>query len=536
MKNQLFSSILLLACTIVSASDGYHRFANIDVLHYQFALSISDSTDSISGRAVIELKILEKTDSVRLDLKGMNSKGIGMSVTEVYQDGKEVRWNQGKGKLLIYLKYSAPADDTLHLIVEYHGIPSDGLIISRNKYGDRTFFADHWPDRANNYLPCIDHPYDKASVDFIITAPGHYSVVANGILTEESYVGNNMKLTHWKERVPIPVKVMTFGAARFAVKYEGEADGIPVSSWVFPQNRMEGFNDYSIAIRPLEFYSHLIGDYPYEKLANVQSKTIYGGLENAGAIFYTENSVTGQGNAGRLIAHEIAHQWFGDCVTEDDWHHIWLSEGFATYLTSLYFESGGGRESLSSEMAGSRNQIIKYFEENPKAVIDTTIVNLKDLLNVNSYQKGGWILHMLRSETGDGDFIKGLRLYYERFKNSNALSSDFQHAMEEASGKDLSGFFSQWLYVPGQPELKIWNKAIKKSGTTDIYIEQEQDTLFEFNLELLINDSSGERVDRIIVKERLTKITVPSAKVTSITPDPDVKLLFKLIQARQHHR
>ena len=128
------------------------------------------------------------------------------------------------------------------------------------------------------------------------------------------------------------------------------------------------------------------------------------------------------------------------------------------------------------------------------------------------------------------DFIKGLRLYYERFKNSNALSSDFQNAMEEVSGKDLSRFFSQWLYVPGQPELKILQKADKKSGITEISIEQEQDTLFEFNLELLIKDSSGEKMQRVFVKDRLTKITVPSAKVTSITPDPDVKLLYKLVE------
>jgi aminopeptidase N len=293
---------------------------------------------------------------------------------------------------------------------------------------------------------------------------------------------------------------------------------------------VEGFYDYSAAVGPLGFYSRLIGDYPYEKLANVQSKTIYGGLENAGAIFYAENSVTGHGQAGRLLAHEIAHQWFGDCVTENDWHHVWLSEGFATYLTSLYFESVEGREWLASEMARTRKQIIKYSEENQRPVIDTAITDLMDLLGVNSYQKGGWILHMLRNETGDVDFIKGLRLYYERFKNSNALSSDFQQAMEKASGKDLSRFFTQWLYVPGQPELKILQKADKKSDITEISIEQEQDTLFEFNLELLIKDSSGEKVQRVFVKDRLTRITVPSAKVASITPDPDVKLLYKLVE------
>ena len=528
MKNLSCLAILLIICSLVSASDRYHRYLNLDVLHYEFTVGLSDSADIITGRTVIDLKVLGKTDSIGLDLKGMNIQGKGMKVEEVSLNGKNIKWKQGMERLMVFPDKPVSDDDTIKLIINYHGIPADGLIISRNKYGDRTFFADHWPDRAGNYLPCIDHPYDKATVDFLITAPERYEVVANGIMIEESDLEGNMKLTHWKEQIPIPVKVMTFGVARFAVKYEGEADKIPVWSWVFPQNRLEGFKDYSIALKPLRFYSSLIGDYPYEKLANVQSKTIYGGLENAGAIFYAENSVTGLGNAERLIAHEIAHQWFGDCVTEADWYHIWLSEGFATYLTSLYIESVYGRQQLLSDMANTRTRVIKYSEKHTKPVIDTTITNLMDLLSTNSYQKGGWILHMLRCETGDESFIKGLRLYYDRFKNSNALSSDFQQAMEEASGQDLNAFFRQWLYVAGQPELKIWNKAIKKTGTTDIYIEQEQDHLFEFNLELLVKGTSGERVEMIHVRDRLTKFNVQSANVTTITPDPNVKLLFKL--------
>ncbi len=150
------------------------------------------------------------------------------------------------------------------------------------------------------------------------------------------------------------------------------------------------------------------------------------------------------------------------------------------------------------------------------------------LLNINSYQKGAWILHMLRSETGDKVFFEGLRLYYHRFRNSNALSSDFQKVMEEVSGMDLNRFFRQWLYIAGQPDLKIWERSNKKKGTTDIFIEQEQDNLFDFGLDLLIRDSSGERVEKVAVKDRLTKIKVQSAKVMEITPDPDVKLLFKM--------
>ena len=528
MKNLFCLLLLLIDCSFVSAFDGYHRFVNLDVLHYEFALKLFDSTDAISGRAVIDLKILGKTDSVSFDLKSLNSQGMGMNVEAVSLDDKNIKWKQGKEKLQVFLNNSASPGDTLKFIIEYHGIPADGLIISKNKYGDRTFFADHWPNRANNYLPCIDHPYDKASVDFIITAPDRYSVVANGTMIEESDLSGNLKLTHWRESIPLPVKVMTFGAARFAVRYEGQVDNIPVWSWVFPQNRIEGFHDYSVALKPFEYYCTLIGNYPFKKLANVQSMTTYGGLENAGTIFYSENSITGLGKAERTIAHEIAHQWFGDCVTEADWHHVWLSEGFANYLTSMYFESVHGKERLSSDMVRSRTKIIKYSEKNAKPVIDTTITNLKNLLSINSYEKGEWILHMLRCEIGDKDFIKGLRMYYDRFKNSNALSSDFQHVMEEASGKDLTIFFRQWLNIAGQPELKIWNRAIKKKGMTEVFIEQLQDHIFEFNLDLLIKDSSGERVEKIVVKERLTKINLQSTDVTEITPDPNVKLLFKL--------
>jgi aminopeptidase N len=383
MKYLLYCSLLLLYLLPAVASDGYHRYYNIDILHYGFALNINDTTDIVEGRTTIDLKICSETDSVVLDLTGPDNAGKGMNVKKVMLKGQKIAWKQADNKLILYPGDAAGINDTLEFIISYRGVPGDGLIISRNKFGDRTFFADHWPDRAHNYLPCIDHPYDKATVDFIITAPERYRVVANGILTEESSLEGNIKLTHWSERVPVPVKVMTFGAARFASELAGEACRIPVWTYVFPQNRAEGFKDYSAAIGPLGYYIRTIGDYPYCKLANVQSKTIYGGLENAGAIFYSENSVTGQGKAAGLMAHEIAHQWFGDCVTEADWHHIWLSEGFATYLTSMYFESVEGRERLASDMARSRSLIIRDYEKKPAPLIDTTITNLMDLLSVN---------------------------------------------------------------------------------------------------------------------------------------------------------
>ncbi|MCF6333455.1 MAG: hypothetical protein L3J11_09250, partial [Draconibacterium sp.] len=131
---------------------------------------------------------------------------------------------------------------------------------------------------------------------------------------------------------------MVIGVARFAVQYNNDYKEVPVSSWVFPQNREEGFSDYSVGDKALKYFSEIIGPYSYEKLAHVQSKTRYGGMENAGCIFYAEKSVTGKNRAESLMAHETAHQWFGNSVTEQNWHHIWLSEGFATYLTHIYIE------------------------------------------------------------------------------------------------------------------------------------------------------------------------------------------------------
>jgi aminopeptidase N len=280
----------------------------------------------------------------------------------------------------------------------------------------------------------------------------------------------------------------------------------------------------------LEYYSRIIGTYPYEKLANVQSKTIYGGVENAGTIFYSENSVTGQGRAEGLIAHEVAHQWFGDCVTEADWYHIWLSEGFATYMTSLYFESKEGRARLESDMRSARVRILNYNERTEKPVIDTTVTNLMKLLNVNSYQKGAWVLHMLRHELGDTVFMKGLGLYYERFRNSNALTKDFRSVMEEVSGRNLGKFFQQWLYTTGQPELTIRQEAGKKKGTIEVYIEQKQSKLYEFNIELLIKSDSGERIENVSVKDKITRIEVRSETPVEIIPDPKVNLLFKVVE------
>lgn len=527
---RIFTGILLsLVCYTLSATDKYPRSSNIDVVHYKFSIYLSDSYDLIRGEARIRVSHTGNTDEVYLDLVDLKDNGKGMTIEEVMIDNIPVSWHHNNDRLTIDLASMRVEGESSNLLILYYGVPADGLIISSNRHGDRTFFADNWPDRARNWIPCVDHPSDKAFVDFIVYAPEKYKVVANGYLHEESTLPEGVKITHWKEEISIPTKVMVIGVAKFAVRLAGVVGGTKIWTYVFPEDREAGFSDYSVAVDPFTWYSDRIGPYAYEKLANVQSKTIFGGMENASCIFYSEATVTGEGRVERLMAHEIAHQWFGNSVTENDWHHIWLSEGFATYLTALYQESREGETRLRAVMNMARQRVISTYKSNSVPVIDTTIVDFMKLLSANSYQKGAWVLHMLKNEIGDELFWSGMQTYYARYRNRNALTSDFKNTMEEISGRNLDKFFHQWLYQPGHPQLKISWTYNSRRGEIRILVEQEQeDYIFEFPLEMQISDQSGNRIERLMVNQKTQLFTIRSANNPyDLDPDPMVRLLFE---------
>ena len=153
-------------------------------------------------------------------------------------------------------------------------------------YGNRTFFSDNWPNRAHNWFPCLDHPSKRSKVDFIITAPSHYQVIATGLKHRTVSLPGNRTTHYWTSAVPVPTKVMAFAAAEFAIDYNDDIDGFPYSNWVYPQNMEEGFYDFNVTPEIFRFFTSTIGPYPFEKIANVQSTTRYGGMENAGNIFY----------------------------------------------------------------------------------------------------------------------------------------------------------------------------------------------------------------------------------------------------------
>jgi aminopeptidase N len=452
-----------------------------------------------------------------------------MTVDVVREGDADLPFAHRGDRLLVRLGRPAHAGERRTFTVVYHGTPADGLIVGANRHGERTFFGDNWPNRARHWLPTVDHPSDKARVTWEITAADGYQVIANGRLVEETEVPAGRR-TRYVSDHPLPTKVMVFGAAPFAVEHRGVVAGVPVESWAYAPDREAGFADLALGDRVLRVLAERLGPFPYEKLAHVQSTTRYGGMENAGAIFYDEGAVTGTGTMEGLIAHETAHQWFGDAVTETDWPHLWLSEGFATYLAHVYAEAAHGRDRMAAGLARDRARILAFAEANPALpVLDTLTADPNDLLNANSYQKGSWVLHMLRRRVGDAAFFDGLRTQYARYRDGNVTTDDFRRTMEEVAGQDLRGFFDQWLRRGGVPHVEATWRAGAGGVTLDVR-QTHEGAPYAFPLDVALVAADGtRRTVTVEVSARGHTFTLPTdVAPAAVVLDPDTGLLARL--------
>lgn len=511
-------------------ADRYPRQDSIDVLHYRFEVKLSDSSDSISGEAQVEMRFLKAgVGEVLLDLSSLKA-GKGMVVDSVVAAGAQLSYTHQKNLLAIRLPRAPAAQESRSFRVKYHGVPAAGLRIGPNQHGERTFFSHNWPDLARQWLPLVDHPYDKATSEFLIEAPVKYQVAANGLLLEETDLGNGNRLTHWKQSVPIASWLNAIAVASFSVKYFGTSHGITMSDWVFPQDREKGIATFEQPTRDaFEFFSNFIGPYPYEKLANVQSAGLSGGTEHASVIFYGEKSVTKEAATG-LVTHEIAHQWFGDSITEKDWDDVWLSEGFATYFTLLCLEHISGRDAFLAGLEKSRNTITEYEKKVPGLpIIHDNLDDMKRVLNPLVYQKGGWVLHMLRTRMGLAKFREAIRDYYQNYRDRSASTAEFRAVIERHAGEDLGWFFEQWLKRPGVPEIDIeWSYDATTKQVVVLAKQTQSGAPYRLTIDL---DLSG-TLFLVDLSERSRTIRLPldETAVLRLKPNQNTLGTFRLIK------
>jgi len=364
------------------------------------------------------------------------------------------------------------------------------------------------------------------------------SVVANGTFNDCEVVvdGGRHSNCFWQEPHPIPTYTMVIGAGEFTVSNHRPIihgrDTIPIQVWAYAED--SAFADsapFKNATEIVEAMERLVGPFPYEKLAHVESSTKFGGMENSSAIFYAERPYVERRMGEGVVRHETAHQWFGDAVTPRHFHHLWLSEGFASYFDLVIGAVLHGDSVLT---AGMRRNAESYFASSvvDRPILDTTVTDYVTLLNANNYPKGAWVLHMLRGLVGDSSFFRGIREYYRRYRDSTALSDDFRHVMEDAAGRDLEWFFRQWLRQPGYPQLDVaWRQ--QGVGRVRLDVTQIQPAAWgRFRLARLTVEfraADGRVARRVYSVEGSVSVLFADLPFVpqTVTVDPDGALLLK---------
>ena len=578
LQTSLVVAILWAAPWAPLSADTYPRQAGIKILNYTFDITLSDASDELVVKEDVDVQFVAAgVTTIDLDLckfsatprsprmangfadpcaepsgggrgGGLAPKpvgGKGMSVTAVRAGSQALTYQHENDRVSVTLPRAFAPGDRFTFSIDYHGVPATGILIGNNRHGDRGWVTNPWPNKARNFRAVIDHPSMKATHVTSVTAPRKYQVVSNGLMVEETDLPGDLRRTVWKESVPICTWLMSLAVAPFAVNHFGSHQGIALSSWVFPQEHGPGFTPFVTHTQPiLEFFIDRIGPYPYEKLAQVQANGVGGGMELASSIFYGFGAT---GASRQLIAHEMAHQWFGDGVTEADWDDVWLSEGFATYFALLYTEFEDGHDAFLEGVRRSKAQALKYALANP----DSTIVhrNLADISrvianNAQIYQGGAQVLHNIRGVVSTPVFWAGIRSYYRRYQNGNASTDDFRREIEAAcrsagnrcpdDGKDLTWLFTELLNRGGALQVTGTWSYDASARQVQVTLQQTQTSgLYRMPIEVRITTAGATgQTSRVTHRLQLTEarqaFSLPSGmEPTNVELDPDAFVMMQ---------
>jgi aminopeptidase N len=388
-------------------------------------------------------------DACDLDIRSVRD-GSGRDLPHTYLNRK------------LSVRFPEPVAETAQLVIAYRvQDPSDGLFFFGPEEHEPDARPQLWSqgedEGARHWIPCHDAPNERFTVELVVTAPEEFSVIGNGaLLGVDSHGGQ--RTWHYREGVAIPSYLVSLVVGVFN-KIEDRWHDTPVEYWIEPGREEEGRRSFGRTPDMIEFFSRQIDcPYPYEKYAQVAVRHFhFGGMENASATTQTDGTLHDERAAidftsDELVAHELAHMWFGDLITCKSWTHAWLNEGFATYFEALWKEWDKGREEFDYEMVLNADA---YLAEPYRRAISTARYGLPfELFDMHLYPKAGWVLHMLRRRLGDDLFWKAVRLYLKRCAPGTAETIDLVRSFEEATGKSLGSYFDQWIFSPGHPVLE----------------------------------------------------------------------------------
>jgi aminopeptidase N len=499
---------------------------------------------SSSSINIINFQIIQKEDKLVITLEETLRKGKTIEITITYSAG----YYYVNGSFSINKPRSG-----------FHFISSK---LAKNESQAKQTWTQGQATESRYWFPCLDHPNVKFPINLQIISQIDHRVISNGKLISKKIGDNNTIIWDWEEKNPIPAYLVSVVIGKFA-EIESKFDTIPLNYyWPTEIPKEDAILTFSETPQILEFFENYFDiKYPYEKYAQVAVDEFeFGGMENNSCTTLTRNILHDKKTAidyNRdilIISHEIAHQWLGNLVTCNEWSHIWLNEGFATYCELLYWEKSRGTNEFYLTLLKYAD---KYFEEVDKfykrPIVTEVYKHPDELFDAHSYEKGGCILHMIRNYIGDDSFKKCLKSYIEKYREKTVETDNFQKIIEEISGKSMHTFFDQWVYRKGHPELDIeisQQENDNENNNENRFIQlkvkiiqsQELDDisdttrLFDFPLEVRLISSNNkgeidEQINTILINKKITEHIFDvkkNSKIEWISIDPQFKILKKV--------
>jgi len=511
---------MAIAPTHLRADEPYARNRDYDLQNSRIALRFDVEQKKVIGEVTHTLAILrEGTSKIAFD-------SVGLNIQSVTLNKAPAKFESTASKLIVTLPAAAQSGEKFDVDIRYEGKPAKGLyfILPDKDYPNRPkqIWSQGESEDTRYYLPTYDYPNDRLTTETILTVPASWITVANGKLINVTKAGDDLKTWTWRESLPSSTYLITVVAGEFD-EVKQAWHGLPVTYYA-PKGRGDRLlPNYERTPAMMELFSKKLGvDYPWEKYAQTMvDDFVAGGMENSSATTNTSSSLRNAklipefpGDEDPLISHELAHQWFGDLVTCNDWGNVWLNEGFATFFEMLWSESHYPKEQADYDRWTAVQEWLGDSGLFAKPVVRHDFDDSSEF-DDNAYGKGGLVLYMLRRQMGEDAFYRGLRHYLEVYRGRNVVTADLIKSIEEANHIDVQQFFDEWIYGAGAPKFDVGYTYDDGKHQIALTVKQTQKAegrvgIFHVPLDVEITTASGSKAHRIPVSKEAETFPLPS--------------------------
>ena len=521
MWRMLALGVALLAAGLqLWGDEPYARSRTYDLEHSKVALRFEPDHKKVIGDVTHTLTLL------RDGLENISFDSVGLQIESVRINKSEAKFETTDSQLVVTLPKGAKAGAKYDVEIKYQGMPTKGLyfILPNKDYPSRPLqiWTQGESEDTRYYLPTYDYPNDRLTTETILTVPASWLTISNGKLISVSDASDGMKTWTWKESLPSSTYLFTVVAGEFA-ELRDTWKNIPVTYYA-PKDRADRLAaNYSRTPAMIDLFSKTLGvDYPWEKYSQAMvDDFVAGGMENSSATTNTAESLKNpklvpeyEEDEDPLISHELGHQWFGDLVTTKDWGNIWLNEGFATFMETVWTESHYGKDAADYERWQGAREWFAMRSLYDKPIVRHDFDDSEEF-DGNAYGKGGWVLYMLRRKLGEPAFYAGLKHYLEANRGKNVVTADLIKAIEEATHTNVDSFFQQWIYGAGAPKFEVsysYDEAAKKLAMTVKQTQKREGRvgLFQAPVDVEITTASGPKLYPIQVAKESEVFTFPA--------------------------